>query len=291
MKIKQEFRLNIVQAELPDLLMETIDFSSMRNIHNTSLYTVLWIKEGNIKLEISGHQHKISAPSMVFLSQFQPYRIQGYSPSTNGLIIQFSSDFYCIHLHQQEVACNGVLFNTVFDPPNFSLSGEKSNALQSALLQFVEEFERPEKDGEMLFTLMKVVFKQAVRLRENEETNLNATSIVHPEISKLKELLEQTFRNRLAPSDYAEKLSTSVGRLNKLVKSQTGLTLSAIIQERIVAEAKKELYLTNKSVKEIALELGFDDPFYFSRLFKNVSDVSPETYRTKTMMRANPSHL
>lgn len=291
MKIKQEFRLNIVQAELPDLLMETIDFHSLRNIHNTALYTVLWIEEGSIKLEISGHQHKISAPSLLFLSQFQPYRIQGYSQSTSGTIIQFSSDFYCVHLHQQEVACNGVLFNTVFDPPNFSLSGEKSKALQGALLQFVEEFERSEKDGEMLFTLLKVVFKQAIRLRETDESNHQSTSVIHPEILKLKELLEQTFRNRLAPSDYAEKLNTSVGRLNKLVKSRTGLTLSAIIQERIIAEAKRELYLTNKSVKEIAFELGFDDPFYFSRLFKNVSEVSPETYRAKTMMRSNPSHI
>lgn len=291
MEIKQEFRLNIVQAELPDLLMEAIDFNSFRNIHNTPLYSVLWIKEGNIKLEISGHQHKVSGPSLVFLGQFQPYRIQGYSPSTNGLIVQFSSDFYCIHLHHQEVACNGVLFNTVFDPPNFELSGERSKALQNALLQFVEEFQRTEKDGEMLFTLLKLIFKQAIRLRENDSVVEHKPTMIHPEIGQLKELLEQTFRNRLTPSDYAEKLNTSVSRLNKLVKSQTGLTLSAIIQERIITEAKKELYLTNKSVKEIALELGFDDPFYFSRLFKNVSAVSPETYRTKTMMRSNPTHV
>lgn len=291
MKTKQEFRLNIVQTDLPDLLMETIDFNSLRNIHNSSLYTVLWINEGNIKLEISGHQHKIASPSLVFLSQFQPYRIQGYSPSTEGLIIQFSSDFYCVHLHQNEVACNGVLFNSVFDPPNFSLEGEKSHALQNALNQFIEEFKREEKDGEMLFTLLKLLFKQAIRLREKDEIVNRTTTSFHHEIAKLKDLLEQTFRNRLAPSDYAEKLNISVGRLNKLVKSHTGLTLSAIIQERIIVEAKKELYLTNKSVKEIAVELGFDDPYYFSRLFKNVSDVSPETYRTKTMMRANPSHM
>lgn len=291
MEVKQEFRLNIAQTDLPDLLMETIDFTSLRNIHNTSLYTVLWINEGNVKLEISGHQHRISSPSLVFLSQFQPYRIQGYSPSTSGVIIQFSSDFYCIHLHQNEVACNGILFNSVFDPPNFSLDGEKPKALQNALSQFVEEFERDEKDGEMLFTLLKLVFKQAIRLREKDETADRTTTTFHPEIVKLKDLLEQTFRNRLAPSDYAEKLNISVGRLNKLVKSQTGLTLSAIIQERIIVEAKKELYLTNKTVKEIAIELGFDDPYYFSRLFKNVCAVAPEIYRSKTMMRANPSHI
>ena len=44
-------------------------------------------------------------------------------------------------------------------------------------------------------------------------------------------------------------------------------------------EAKRELYLTNKSVKEIAHDLGYDDEYYFSRFFKNNADVSPQMYR------------
>ena len=44
-------------------------------------------------------------------------------------------------------------------------------------------------------------------------------------------------------------------------------------------EAKRDLYLTNKSVKEIAHDLGYDDEYYFSRFFKNNADVSPQIYR------------
>lgn len=52
-----------------------------------------------------------------------------------------------------------------------------------------------------------------------------------------------------------------------------------MIAERIVIEAKRELYLTSKPVKSIAYELGFNDEFYFSRFFKNNADVSPQLYR------------
>ena len=52
-----------------------------------------------------------------------------------------------------------------------------------------------------------------------------------------------------------------------------------LIAERIVIEAKSELYLTNKPVKTIAYELGYDDEYYFSRFFKNNANVSPQTYR------------
>jgi len=39
------------------------------------------------------------------------------------------------------------------------------------------------------------------------------------------------------------------------------------------------LYLTNKSVKEVAYELGYDDEYYFSRFFKKNVNISPQTYR------------
>ena len=52
-----------------------------------------------------------------------------------------------------------------------------------------------------------------------------------------------------------------------------------MIAERIIIEAKRELYLTNKTVKEIAYELGYNDESYFSRFFKTNADVSPQLYR------------
>jgi YesN/AraC family two-component response regulator len=63
------------------------------------------------------------------------------------------------------------------------------------------------------------------------------------------------------------------------VKASFSRTLTELIAERIIIEAKRELYLTNKSVKEIAYTLGYDDEYYFSRFFKKQADVSPQVYR------------
>jgi len=67
--------------------------------------------------------------------------------------------------------------------------------------------------------------------------------------------------------------------LAKITKAYFNKTLSNLINERIIIEAKRELYLTNKTVKEIAYELGYEDEFYFSRFFKINADVSPQLYR------------
>lgn len=47
----------------------------------------------------------------------------------------------------------------------------------------------------------------------------------------------------------------------------------------MILEAKKEIHLTYKSIKEIARDLGFEDEFYFSRYFKKKVGVSPKTFR------------
>jgi AraC-like DNA-binding protein len=95
----------------------------------------------------------------------------------------------------------------------------------------------------------------------------------------LKDNIEANFRTKHSASEYAELMNISPKALAKITKSHFNKTLTDLISERIIIEAKRELYLTNKAVKEIAYELGYDDEHYFSRFFKNNADVSPQMYR------------
>ena len=74
-------------------------------------------------------------------------------------------------------------------------------------------------------------------------------------------------------------LNISAKALAKITKTYFNKTLTDLISERIIIEAKRELYLTNKPVKEIAYQLGYEDEHYFSRFFKNNADISPQLYR------------
>ena len=65
----------------------------------------------------------------------------------------------------------------------------------------------------------------------------------------------------------------------KITKVHFNKTLSSLINERIIIEAKRELYLSNKTIKEIAYELGYEDEYYFGRFFKVNAEVSPQMYR------------
>ncbi|WP_417612138.1 helix-turn-helix domain-containing protein [Owenweeksia hongkongensis] len=95
----------------------------------------------------------------------------------------------------------------------------------------------------------------------------------------MKDYIENHYKRLHSPKDYANLLHISPNALGKIVKSSFNKTLSSLISERIIIEAKRELYLTSKTVDEIASELGYDDPFYFSRFFKKHTKTSPSVYR------------
>ncbi len=98
-------------------------------------------------------------------------------------------------------------------------------------------------------------------------------------VYELLKLIEYNFRDERQVSFYANKLCLSTKRLNEVLKSKTNKTVSEIIHERLIIEAKNEIVIDKKSIKEVALDLGFSDLSYFNRFFKKHTGFSPQDYR------------
>ena len=102
-----------------------------------------------------------------------------------------------------------------------------------------------------------------------------------------KAQLTQEFRKELAseyktiksPAVYADRLNVSLSYLNESLKKVTGFPVSYWIIHEVMLEAKRLLYYTQITVKEIAYELGYDDHAYFSRLFRKTTGVTPVAFR------------
>jgi len=98
-----------------------------------------------------------------------------------------------------------------------------------------------------------------------------------------REALERNYVALKRPAEYARKLNVSTPYLNECVKEATGYPVSYHIQQRVILEAKRLLYYSDKSVKEIATELGYDDYPYFSRLFTKVTGMTALAFRNKNL--------
>jgi len=135
---------------------------------------------------------------------------------------------------------------------------------------------------ELLVSYLKIFLIQAARLKVEQQPALQtgAGGKEQPFILQgLKDAIEVHYKTKHSAVDYANLLHITPKALGKIAKTHFNKTLTSLISERIVIEAKRELYLTSKPVKAIAYELGFDDEYYFSRFFKTNTNVSPQLYR------------
>lgn len=100
-----------------------------------------------------------------------------------------------------------------------------------------------------------------------------------PQVVALRQLIQQHYRQHINVEGYADMLHVSPKHLIDLCKKHTGKTPLQLIREYVVADAKRLLYNTDLSVKQVAYELNFDDPANFSKYFKSVCGYSPADYR------------
>ena len=252
------------------------------HLQRNNYYSLIWVTKGKGKVKADFAEHQFEENSLLAFSPYQPFMLCVSEP-IEGIAIHFHPDFYCIHMHQKEVSCNGVLFNNIYQPPYVKVTEQAVITFNMVIDQMKSEIQNAElAQYELLISYLKIFLITASRLKTEQEPKAleNITDLKEPFIlQKLKDIIETDFKTKHSARDYAKSLNISSKALAKITKTHFNKTLTDLISERIIIEAKRELYLTNKAVKEIAYELGYDDEHYFSRFFKTNADVSPQIYR------------
>lgn len=112
-----------------------------------------------------------------------------------------------------------------------------------------------------------------------EQNIIDEGKNIHHPVVQFKALLESNFNKERQPSFYADQMGISPNNFSKICKQLFLKSPSTLIQERVILEAKKLIHLSYKSIKQIAVELNFDDENYFSRYFKKHTGVTPSSFR------------
>ncbi|MFM2317612.1 MAG: hypothetical protein RLZZ215_233 [Pseudomonadota bacterium] len=125
--------------------------------------------------------------------------------------------------------------------------------------------------GSLLMTLWRQLQYSHAQVQNNPKSSQTFQQFRH--------LLETHYREQWDVQTYAKALHTSISSLNRLCQEKAGNSAKGLIQERVLLEAKRRLIYTQESLERVAESLGFKDPAYFSRFFKNLAGVPPSDYR------------
>ncbi len=275
--------LELFNPQSKSLVFKVFTFESdeyFNSLKQYNYFSVILILAGKGSLIADISEYSFKENSLICLSLYQPFKIQ-CEKGLKGIMVNFHPEFFCLHKHRNEVSCNGVLFNNIYESPIINLTIDEAQYLLTIITGLKVEMERPGTPQlEALISYLKILLINASRMKiERRHLEYVPIEKVPVILNSLKNAIEEHFKSLHSAGDYAELLNISTAALNKISKTHFNKTLSNLIADRIIIEAKRQLYLTAKPIKLIAYELGYNDEFYFSRFFKSNVAISPQFFR------------
>lgn len=244
--------------------------------HRDNHCQLMLASDGIFKLNIDFENIEFSAPALLCIFPEQVHHIIEVQ-NPKGWMISFDPS-----LVNQEVL--QLLENKINNP--FLLQKESKLFDQlSILLGLIEKVQLENTNSytqksihSFLNGLLSLVAGELVSALSIDKEKENRSIIIKEAFIKLT---KEHFKTWKQPAQYASALSISTAHLNDTVKSLTGSPVSVHIQEASILEVKRLLYFTDKNVKEIAYEVGYDEPVYLGKLFKKITNLTPLEFRKK----------
>jgi AraC-like DNA-binding protein len=249
-------------------------------LRDKTLYKIIWVEEGEIILSINHEKFVFAAGEVVSLSYLHHLEIVKIDGVYGAMM--FNSRFFHIVEHDEEVLCNGLLFNGSLNIVSFRIpSDEDAFKLRRLKDVFAEEMNyRDSMQDEMLRLILKRALILCCRMARNKLGVRPQNSAKFEIMRRFHSLVDEHFREKKQVQDYADMLNKSPQTLANILTYYRQPSAIKIIHNRIIAEAERLLYYTSKSPKEIAVVLGFEEISHFSRFFKSMTGQSATEFRT-----------
>ncbi|WP_020526110.1 AraC family transcriptional regulator [Flexithrix dorotheae] len=246
--------------------------------HRNMFYEILFIKQGSGYQTIDFTRYPIQSNTFYFISEGQ---IQCWELSENveGFTVFFTRDFYDLWSSDVSVF-DFSFFHSSYLLPTLRLRDDsKVKVFENLFLTLDKEFAHPsdQHQDKILWSYLNVLL---YKLQQNFKGNPQQhAQYAYQAIRNFDILVQKNFRQIRAVADYADMLHISPNYLNALCKKAEGKHAKEIINDRVLLEAKRLLYNSNKCITDIAFSLKFKDASYFSRFFRKGTGMSPEEFR------------
>jgi AraC family transcriptional activator of pobA len=242
--------------------------------HRDAHYLLVLLQAGELQLALDFEDLTLCGPAMLLISPGQVHRLrgavapQGWGVSFEpGLVGDQARDLLEQHLRQPLSLARQLTFEARAHTLLALLadcqaetanahSGLAMQALLAALLHLVAGLLAPAAPG----TGVGITRAEAL-------------------LDGFRQLLRQHFTEWKQPARYAAALAVTPSHLNDVVKALSGSSVSTHLQQRTILEAKRLLYHSDQSVKQVGYALGYEEPVYFGKLFKKVTGLTPQQFR------------
>lgn len=254
----KKFGLHIIDKSTTDLL----------NRERFNSFIKVFLLPAGCSIKVDFQEYHTDSLTLFFINSNQYFQLESCG-SERGYFMFYNRDFYCVQIHDAEVACDGLLFNNIYNMPKVILPEDESTEIKLIAKRIDEELKLNEtSQEEMIRVYLKLLIIRATRIWKKQQlASVNDSQNDVDFFRNFSRLVEIHYKEKHSVADYADLLNVASKTLTHKFK-RLGLSQpNEIIKDRIILEAKRLLIYTSLTAKEIAYQLGYEDPAYFNRTF------------------------
>jgi AraC family transcriptional regulator, transcriptional activator of pobA len=276
-KFKQDLPLELEIISIKDLYSKNKNQLTLP--HRTDFYHIIWIEKGSTTHLVDFIPVKVEKHSILFINRAQVHLFDS-SEKYDGKLILFTDRFFCKNQDDVDFLKGTILFNDLLETTALNLDGIKGtlvhllDLMQAELLNATGAVQRDILQNYLHnFLLLCDKEKRKKGFREipkgaDRDYSVLFTSLVNQHFSKIRSVRE-----------YADMMHVPEKRLSRATAHVLGKSPKEIISERVLLEVKRILVHTNKSIKEIGFDLGFNEPTNFIKYFRQQTGQTPSEFR------------
>ena len=246
-------------------------------------WEMVYVDKGQVAVKAGDDEEIVlSQGEVVFHCPNEFHSIRAYNSSPNFFVVCFT----CKSEPMKELVKYRAELKREFQPFISSIIKEAGRTYSIPKndpdLQYMPKREGAESGGEQL---IKTYLEQLLILLLRDKNNKGASSFPSKEsadhylVSKVKEYINENADGVIYVSDVCRALGYSKSYLSKIFKEERGETIQGYVTEVKIVRAKNLIREGSYSFAEISDKLSFDNPQYFSRVFKRVTGMTPTEFK------------
>jgi AraC family transcriptional activator of pobA len=250
---------------------------TIRPHRHRDLHQIVVLQSGRVEAQLDDQRVSARGPCIAVVPPSVVHAFH-FDVDTEGLVATFAAG-----LVEEFVGRSGELHGFLNLPRFASLTRRAVAAtdLQRLCAMILVEFERSAGGRALaLRGLVAALIANAYRIGGAAGTDRNASSTRDRDlVARFREAIEGNFLNHVGIDRYCRILAVSESQLRRACLRLTDQPPVALVHLRVLVEAERQLRYTGMNVRQIAYFLGFEDPAYFTRFFRQRTGVSPKAFR------------
>lgn len=253
-----------------------VSHSFIENSHSHNFYLLVLFTNGSGTHKIDFNTFTIQKGAMYLIKPGQVHSWK-LSDDIDGYIMFYSKDLYNTYFGQKKIE-DYTFYESSNNISEVQFSEPELDDIEAYFKLLIKEnLTNNSRKTDKLLNLIDCIHIETSRKHLKE--NINSFNSYHQRLEDFNSLLNEYYKSEKSPSFYASELNITLKHLNRICKNVLNKTVTELINEKIVLESKRMLTFTNKSISEIANELGFTNYSYFAKIFRKKIGITPSVFK------------